>query len=198
MAVAIKAMLSLATFILQDPREDEFMTIPIFLIGARGCGKTTTGKALAQAHAWQFVDTDHRLQETAQMTVADLVKLEGWDGFRARETATLEEVTRPSRIIATGGGIILSEYNRRFMRENGVVIYLSAPASVLVERLEAYPKASQRPTLTGKPVRDEVGEILAVRDPIYREAAHYVVNSAQAHENVIADIQAALRMAQAS
>ena len=116
------------------------MTLPIFLIGARGCGKTTVGHALSQLHVCQFVDTDHWLQEQAQMTVAQLVSKEGWQGFRARETEALEAVTAPARVVATGGGIILSEYNRKFMREQGVVIYLSAPVSVLVDRLEAYPK----------------------------------------------------------
>ena len=139
------------------------MTLPIFLVGARGCGKTTVGHALSQLHVCQFVDTDHWLQEQAQMTVAQLVSKEGWHGFRA-----------------------------------GVVIYLSAPVSVLVERLEAYPKESQRPTLTGKPVREEVGEILAGREALYREAAHHVVNAAQDLDLVIAEIQTALRLARAS
>lgn len=57
--------------------------------------------------------------------------------------------------MATGGGIILAEANRQFMRENGVVIYLQVPVSALIERLEAYPKTEQRPTLTGKPVREK-------------------------------------------
>jgi shikimate kinase len=69
------------------------MTLPIFLIGARGCGKTTVGHALSQLHVCQFVDTDHWLQEQAQMTVAQLVSKEGWHGFRARETEALEAVT---------------------------------------------------------------------------------------------------------
>ncbi|AUV02377.1 Shikimate kinase 2 [Phytobacter ursingii] len=174
------------------------MTLPIFLIGARGCGKTTVGHALSQLHVCQFVDTDHWLQEQAQMTVAQLVSKEGWHGFRARETEALEAVTAPARVVATGGGIILSEYNRKFMREQGVVIYLSAPVSVLVDRLEAYPKESQRPTLTGKPIREEVGEILAGREALYREAAHHVVNAAQDLDLVIAEIQTALRLARAS
>ena len=144
------------------------MTLPIFLIGARGCGKTTVGHALSQLHVCQFVDTDHWLQEQAQMTVAQLVSKEGWHGFRARETEALEAVTAPARV------------------------------SVLVDRLEAYPKESQRPTLTGKPIREEVGEILAGREALYREAAHHVVNAAQDLDLVIAEIQTALRLARAS
>ena len=74
--------------------------------------------------------------------------------------------------MATGGGIILAEANRQFMRENGVVIYLQVPVSALIERLEAYPKTEQRPTLTGKPVRDEVGEVLAQREALDDVVGH--------------------------
>lgn len=174
------------------------MTLPIFLTGARGCGKTTIGVQLARVRECQFVDTDRVLQDEAQMTVAGIVEKEGWSGFRARETTTLQSVTAPSTVIATGGGIILSEFNRQFMREHGVVIYLCAPVDVLAQRLDATPKAAQRPTLTGKPISEEVSDILAERDALYREAAHYVVNGAQEPEKVVADIQAVLLLARAS
>ena len=137
------------------------MTQPIFLIGPRGCGKTTIGHALARALHFQFSDTDHRLQAHEKRTVAEIVKKEGWDRFRELETLSLKAVTLPDTVIATGGGIILAERNRVFMRENGVVIYLQASVDALIDRLEAYPQAEQRPTLTGKPIRDEVGEVLA-------------------------------------
>lgn len=174
------------------------MTLPIFLVGARGCGKTTVGRALALAQGCQFIDTDYWLQEAAQQTIAEIVDNEGWDAFRARETAALEAVTAPARVVATGGGIILSEYNRRFMREKGIVIYLCAPVSVLADRLEAFPEEGQRPTLTGKPISEEVSEVLALRDALYREAAHHVVDAAQAPDQVVSDIEAALRLARAS
>lgn len=174
------------------------MTLPIFLIGARGCGKTTVGRTLALAQECQFIDTDYWLQENAQQTIAAIVEQEGWDGFRARETAALEAVSAPSRVVATGGGIILREYNRRFMREHGVVIYLCAPVEVLADRLEAFPQEGQRPTLTGKPISEEVSEVLAQRDALYREAAHYVVDAAQSPDKVVSDIEAALQLARAS
>ncbi|MGV8677976.1 shikimate kinase, partial [Pseudomonas aeruginosa] len=87
--------------------------------------------------------------------------------FRELESEALKAAARPETVVATGGGIILAEANRQFMRENGVVIYLQVPVSALIERLEAYPKTEQRPTLTGKPVRDEVGEVLAQREALY-------------------------------
>ena len=85
------------------------MTQPLFLIGPRGCGKTTVGMALADSLNRRFVDTDQWLQSQLNMTVAEIVEREEWAGFRARETAALEAVTAPSTVIATGGGIILTE-----------------------------------------------------------------------------------------
>ena len=164
------------------------MTQPLFLVGPRGCGKTTTGMALAKAIDFQFVDTDRWLQSHVQMTVAEIVEREGWDGFRAQETTALQAVTGPSTVIATGGGIILTEYNRHYMRNNGTVIYLSAPVSVLVSRLEAAPEEGLRPTLTGKPLTEEVQEVLEQRDALYRQAAHFIVDATHEPSQVVADI----------
>ena len=168
------------------------MTQPIFLIGPRGCGKTTVGHALARARHFQFSDTDHRLQAHEQRTVAEIVQAEGWARFRELETLSLKAVTLPNTVIATGGGIILAECNRQFMRENGVVIYLQASVSALIDRLEAYPKAAQRPTLTGKPVREEVGEVLAQREALYRDAAHHIVDATASPDRVVEQIMTML------
>ena len=78
------------------------MTQPIFLIGPRGCGKTTVGHALARARHFQFSDTDHRLQAHEQRTVAEIVQAEGWARFRELETLSLKAVTLPNTVIATG------------------------------------------------------------------------------------------------
>jgi shikimate kinase len=106
------------------------MSLPIYLIGARGCGKTTVGQALSQALGYAFNDTDHHLQLSTQRSVAEIVASEGWESFRARETESLRAVTAPNTVIATGGGMILAEANCRFMREHGQVIWLNAPSDV--------------------------------------------------------------------
>jgi shikimate kinase len=77
------------------------MTQPIFLVGPRGCGKSTVGLELSRVCHSQFVDTDHWLQTHAGQSIAEIVEQEGWASFRARETATLEAVTAPSTVIAT-------------------------------------------------------------------------------------------------
>ncbi|OMQ25353.1 shikimate kinase AroL [Serratia oryzae] len=168
------------------------MTQTIFMVGARGAGKTTVGSALAQALGYQFIDTDLFMQQAAQMSVAEMVVQEGWLGFRRRESLALQEVAQPSTLIATGGGMILAEENRRFMRQQGTVIYLRAPASVLARRLEEYPQDAQRPTLTGRPIAEEMLEVLAAREALYQETAHHVMDGTLPPAQVVEQILAAL------
>ncbi len=174
------------------------MSLPIYLIGARGCGKTTIGQALSQALGYAFSDTDHNLQLTTQRTVAEIVATEGWDSFRARETESLRAVTAPATVIATGGGMVLAEVNRRFMREHGQVIWLNAPSTVLADRLERQPEAAQRPTLTGRPIAEEMSDILRERAHLYRQTAHHEANAMQAPEQVVDQILQSLSLARAS
>jgi shikimate kinase len=173
-------------------------TQTVFLVGARASGKTTVGQALAQALGCGFIDTDQYMLETTSLTVADVVAKEGWEGFRRRESETLRTVTGPGMIIATGGGMVLSEANRAYMRDHGTVLYLSAPASVLAGRLEADPEAAQRPTLTGRPIVEEIDEVLAARESLYRGAAHHILDASAPLQDVIAQTLALLRPEQSA
>lgn len=186
------AILMTPAFAALRPLGKPTMTQPLFLIGPRGCGKTTVGMALADSLNRRFVDTDQWLQSQLNMTVAEIVEREEWAGFRARETAALEAVTAPSTVIATGGGIILTEFNRHFMQNNGIVVYLCAPVSVLVNRLQAAPEEDLRPTLTGKPLSEEVQEVLEERDALYREVAHIIIDATNEPSQVISEIRSAL------
>ena len=174
------------------------MSLPIYLIGARGCGKTTVGQALACALGYAFSDTDRHLQNATGRTVTDIVAAEGWEGFRQRESQSLHAVTKPGTVIATGGGMVLAPENREFMREHGQVIYLKAEADVLAARLEAYPEQEQRPTLTGRPIAEEMVEVLAARDALYQQTCHVVINAMQQPDKVVESIIAALALARAS
>lgn len=174
------------------------MSLPLYFVGARGCGKTTVGQVLAVALGYAFSDTDRHLQQTTRRTVSEIVSEEGWEGFRQRESHALHAVTAPATVIATGGGMVLAASNCHYMREHGRVIYLCADASVLAARLEAYPEQAQRPTLTGRPIADEMVEVLAARDALYHQASHYVINAMQKPSDVVNDIITLLALARAS
>lgn len=169
------------------------MTRTIFMVGARGVGKTTVGSALAQTLGYSFIDTDLLIQQVAQMSVAEMVTREGWLGFRHRETLALQTAAQPSTIVSTGGGAILAEENRRFMHQHGTVIYLRAPASVLVQRLAQSAQDEQRPTLTGRPISEEMLEVLAAREPLYQEVAHYVMDGCASPAQVVEQILSVLQ-----
>ena len=170
------------------------MTQPIFMIGARGAGKTTVGKALAEALGYEFVDTDIYLLQTSQLSVAEIVAREGWSGFRRRETLALQNISAPNTVVATGGGAILAEENRQFMREQGQVVYLRSPASTLAHRLEDAPQEDQRPTLTGKPINEEISQVLNEREALYQEAAHFVLDGTLQPSVIVEDILDALAL----
>ena len=152
----------------------------IFLVGARACGKTTVGKALAKKLKLPFADTDQHLLDNAGRSVDQIVEAEGWAGFRQRESAALHEVTNARThggVISTGGGMVLAETNRVFMRQYGMVVFLDAPVEVLAERLGRNPLSSQRPSLTGKGLMEEIGDVLKERRPLYEAAAHHIVDA---------------------
>nr|WP_113864820.1 shikimate kinase AroL [Brenneria salicis]NMN92405.1 shikimate kinase [Brenneria salicis ATCC 15712 = DSM 30166]RBP67745.1 shikimate kinase [Brenneria salicis ATCC 15712 = DSM 30166]RLM32286.1 shikimate kinase II [Brenneria salicis ATCC 15712 = DSM 30166] len=173
------------------------MTQPIFMVGARGCGKTTVGEQLSRALGYDFVDTDVFMQQSSKMTVAEVVAQEGWQGFRQRESLALQQVASNRRVIATGGGMVLAEANRRFMHERGIVIYLHASAELLAQRLEVNPLDQQRPTLTGRPIAEEMADVLAAREALYRGVAHHIVDATQAPAMIVADVIQVLRLSAA-
>ncbi|SFN08927.1 shikimate kinase [Izhakiella capsodis] len=164
------------------------MSLSIYLTGARGSGKTTVGQALAQALGYAFVDTDHHLQQVTQRSVAEIVAAAGWEGFRQRESESLRAVSAPATVIATGGGMVLSEQNRDFMRQQGTVVYLNAEVGTLAARLQAFPHDAQRPTLTGRSIVEEIEQILVERAALYQQTAHHMVNASHPPEQVVQQI----------
>ena len=174
------------------------MIQPVFLVGARGCGKTTIGRALAETLGYSFADTDSYLLTSTGKSVAEIVSAEGWPGFRSYESLALKQVTAASTVVATGGGMILSESNRRFMVEHGVVIWLNVPADILAARLEASPEDTQRPTLTGKSMVDEIVEVLAAREELYSHTARHIIDATRSPDSVVQSIIGVLQMSDVS
>ena len=157
-----------------------------------GAGKTTLGKALAARLGRDFVDTDRVLVERTGVPVATIFEIEGEDGFRKRESALLEEIAAgEGRVVATGGGAILAAGNRAALRAGGTVVYLRARLDSLWERTR---HDTTRPLLATANPRQRLADLLAQREPLYREAAHVVVDTgSQAASTVLARLVDALR-----
>ena len=164
----------------------------IFLIGMMGAGKTTVGRALAGRMRRRFVDTDRVLVERTGVPIATIFEIEGEDGFRKRESAVLEEVSRDGdRVIATGGGAVLAAENRELMRARGTVVYLRARLESLWERTR---HDTTRPLLASPDPRGTLATLLQAREPLYLDAAHLVVDTgAQSASTLVSRLVAALR-----
>jgi shikimate kinase len=164
----------------------------VYLVGMMGAGKTTLGKALAHKTGQEFVDTDRLLVERTGVPVATIFEIEGEEGFRRRESAIIAEVARRSGcVVATGGGAVLSEENRRLMRGSGTVVYLRARLDNLWERTR---HDATRPLLATPDPRATLADLLEKRDPLYRAAAHVVVEtSAQGASVLVNRVAAAVR-----
>jgi shikimate kinase len=164
----------------------------IFLVGMMGAGKTTLGRALAQRLRLRFVDTDRIMVDRTGVPVATIFEIEGEDGFRRRESAVLAEVAEAdAQVVATGGGAVLAAGNRALMRERGTVIYLRAQVESLYERTR---HDASRPLLKTPDPRATLASILEQRDPLYREAAHIIVDTgSQSAATLVNRVLAALR-----
>jgi shikimate kinase len=145
---------------------------PIFLIGYRGTGKTSVGRVLAGRLGWEFADADAELEARAGRTIADVFRLEGEAGFRDREAAVLADLAaRSNHVIATGGGVVLRPANRDLLAASGFVAWLQAPPDILWQRIQGDPATvARRPNLVGGGLQ-EVIDLLAMREPLYRAVA---------------------------
>ena len=147
----------------------------IFLVGLMGAGKTSVGRLLAKHFGKTFYDCDHEIERRTGVKIPVIFEIEGEAGFRAREAVVLRELAALSNIVlATGGGAVLREDNRRALVENGAVVYLRASIDDLWQRTR---HDRNRPLLqTGDP-RTKLEELYAQRDPLYRQVASLVMDT---------------------
>lgn len=148
----------------------------IFLVGPMGAGKTTVGQQLAKRLGLEFVDSDKEIERRTGANIPLIFELEGEEGFRKREAAVIDALTqRPGIILATGGGAVLCAENRQHLASRGFVIFLHAPVEQLLERTY---RDRNRPLLQTENPRAKLEELMAMREPLYREVAHMTLETA--------------------
>jgi len=147
----------------------------IYLVGMMGAGKTTVGRSLARRLKLRFVDSDHEVEARCGVKIPVVFEIEGEPGFRARETQAIAELTALEGIVlATGGGVVLNEDNRRALVAHGTVVYLRATPEHLYERVR---QDRNRPLLAGGDPLERLRELYRARDPLYREVADVVIDT---------------------
>ena len=160
----------------------------IFLVGLMGAGKTSVGKLLARRLGKTFHDADHVLEARTGVRIPVIFEIEGEAGFRARECALIDELTRLDDIVlATGGGAVIAESNRAALKTRGTVVYLRANVDELWNRTR---HDRNRPLLQTADPRARLHELHEQRDPLYRDVAHLIVDTgSQSVKTLIARLE---------
>ena len=141
----------------------------LFLVGPMGVGKSTIGRLLSRELDLEFVDCDEEIERRSGADIPWIFDVEGETGFRNRETQVLDELTgRDGLLVATGGGAVLRDENRAFLRERGIVIFLDSDIEVLLKRTA---KDQRRPLLQDSNPREILSRIKREREPMYREVS---------------------------
>jgi shikimate kinase len=158
----------------------------IILIGFMGCGKSTVGRELKRILHEPWIDTDQLIEQRAGCSISDIFATQGEEAFRQMETDVLQDLLRQietSTVISTGGGAVLREENRDLLQKLGYVVWLRADAELIYQRTK---KNRDRPILQTPDPRAVIRELLATREPIYRQCAHLVIDVAGLSRSEIA------------
>ena len=157
----------------------------IYIVGPMGSGKSTVGKIVARSLFLNFLDSDKEIERTTGATIDWIFDLEGETGFRKRETIELEKIVQlNSHVVATGGGIILSDHNRNLLGARGIVVYLETPIKTQVERTG---KDKDRPLLKSGDPETILTQLNSEREHLYKEVSDHVIQTSNKSSQEVAD-----------
>jgi shikimate kinase len=147
----------------------------ISLVGLPGSGKSTVGRQLARRLSLPFFDSDHVIEQRLGCSIREFFEREGEERFRDLESCVLDELTLgPAGVLSTGGGSVLRPVNRNYLHNRGHVVYLRSTPEEVYRRLR---HDRNRPLLQVADPLQRLRDLYEVRDPLYREAAHYVIET---------------------
>lgn len=167
----------------------------ITLIGYRGTGKTTVAPLLAARCRCAAIDADEELEWAGGRTIAEIFATDGEPEFRRLERETIVGLLkRDDTVLSVGGGAILNADTRRDLQAAGPVIWLKATPETIAARIAADPvTAARRPNLTSSGGIEEIRQLLAVREPLYRATAALAVQTdGKSADEIVAEIKAYL------
>lgn len=162
----------------------------LVLVGLMGAGKTSVGKRLAQRLGLPFIDSDHAIEESANMTVPEIFALRGEAEFRSGERRVIARLlNEPQQVIATGGGAYMDAETRERIRGKGIAIWLKAELPVLMRRVA---RRQDRPLLANSDPEATMRELMARRYPVYAEADLTILSGEQPHDTMVQTVIEAL------
>ncbi|MDX1468663.1 MAG: shikimate kinase [Acidimicrobiia bacterium] len=157
----------------------------LWLIGMMGTGKTAAGRIAASELNTAFFDTDEVVAERMGCSIAQLWGSLGERAFRDLETVAMISLADSEGIVATGGGVVLSDRNRDLIRESGSAVWLRASPGVLARRLG---DGDDRPLLREGVNRETIEKHLQQREPLYRSLADHEIETDDLHVLEVASI----------
>lgn len=184
------------------PHTDRFERM--YITGFMGSGKSTVGPLLAAGLRYQYIDLDVVIEANEVKSISELFRERGEAGFRALERRELLNLSARSEVVvATGGGALMDPGSLSIVRESGVLVYLEVPPGILFTRLRG---RTGRPMITaadGTPLdddqlRDRIGSLLLVREPLYRRADITVDSGSQSPSDTVSAILKSLASLQTS
>jgi shikimate kinase len=178
--------------------QEAYGPMNVVLIGYRGTGKTTVGKALAKRLGRPFFDADAYVEQKVGRTISDMVAAEGWPFFRAREKEVIGSIAaKDDCVIATGGGAVMDKDNVSSLRRQGTLVLLKADTETMIQRIQGDEiNAQQRPKLLEGDIYEETQRLLKERMPVYEGVADFAVDTSNlAIDEVVGRIVGNLQLA---
>jgi shikimate kinase len=148
--------------------------VTLSFVGLPGSGKSTVGRQLARRLGLPFSDSDHVIEQRIGCSIRSFFESEGEAAFRDLEEQVIAELCSQDGVVATGGGAILRPANRERLRGAGHVVYLRSSPDEVFRRVR---HDKGRPLLQVSDPMKKIRELYAERDPLYRETAHFVVET---------------------
>ncbi len=147
----------------------------IFLIGFMGCGKSSVAKKLQEMHQMKVVEMDEEIELQEGRSISDIFCQSGETYFRDAESTLLKSLQDvQGRVISCGGGVVLREENIRIMKSCGSVVWLTASAKTILERVHS---DESRPILQGRKTIADIQTLMEERYPYYEAAADLSVST---------------------
>lgn len=164
---------------------------PVVLTGFMGSGKSSVGRVLARLLSCRFIDLDSEIVSASGCSINEIFARDGETAFRILESEQLERVLMEnnSAVIATGGGAVIAEQNRRLMRNRAVIVNLKVTLAQVLARLHG---CTNRPLLAGEKAPELVKALMEAREDFYADADIQIDTGGKSVEDVAMEILCSL------